>query len=118
MLYFPTDNSYSDFVKTYDGRYTFIDYWNLDPLPILFPLLRLNDDCIKTGFNWFVYVNKGPTIENDFKVDMICNFEAIPSPKLLDYIPITLDVHYVHPDLIKKMIEEVQKKSIQKLNNF
>ena len=118
MLYFPIDDSFLEFKKVFDASSKDIKSVGTYGGNRLFA--RLSDDCIKTGFNWLVYLEGVPYSESrNFRLDYYFNYECIPKPEFLNYMPITLNVTpHISSELFKKFIDEVQGKSIQKLNIY
>ena len=111
MLYFPIDNSFQEFKRVCDGS-------NLD-IKVADNLVYISDPGetqMKSGFNWIVYLlNLPPT--SSVRVDWYLNFECLPKSELLNYIPISLDVFYISPELIKDILEKVRDNVIQALNS-
>ena len=113
LLYFPTSNKDLEFrqiihkkdvsFQEEEGKFT----------------LTLKNQSMLPAFNWFVYMQNCPmSSERYYRLDYWINFECIPRPKFLDYIPLTLNVFNVPADLFKKVQEEMEKKAIQNLNNI
>lgn len=114
-LYFPIDNSYNEFRKVYDGSNCSI---RLVPGAggNLGYVMNTNDE--KRGFAWCFYIMNAPTTNGrNFRIDLYANFECLPKPELLNYIPVSLNVYPLSKQLISQFIEEVKDKAIQKLNN-
>lgn len=108
LLYFPIDNSYEEYETTLNsylvaaedadnGHYTF-------------------KDQKKRGFNWMFYCWGGPQSQNCFKIDLFCNFECLPEPSFLNYMPISAYPFMITPEEKKKCIMVIQNKPILKLN--
>ena len=115
LLYFPTDNKADCFVKMFNGIGTtaFYDMYNSLSTFSIMPSL----DQIKTGFNWVGYIQNGPP-NSKYKFDIICNFEAIPNAKYLNYIPVSTRLYYLPWSKRKTILDELKNHAIQKITNI
>ena len=115
MIYFPLDNSFEDFKKVFDGKgaRSYItnngtqDYYQIE----------IPNDSIKDGFGWVVYMQGVNAVGANFKLDYYINYECLPDPSFLNYIPISINLYTLSEQMKSKIIEEVQKNAIKKLNN-
>ena len=113
LLYFPIDNKSLEYKPIITKKDISVDFMNSSMA------IHIKDPSIVQGFNWFVYLQNCPmSSSRSYRIDYWVNFECIPKPKFLDYIPLTLSVFNVPKDLFKKVQEEMEKKAIQKLNNI
>ena len=87
MLYFPVDSSYDNFTKIYSGDgtearngYGYGEYWYEEPCVFTDPSIY------KSGFTWVVFCYNCPPQEQ-FKVDITCNYECLPFDSVLNYMP-------------------------------
>ena len=109
-LYFPIDNSFEEYVRMTDGaNITLEEISN----KIYF---KSDQDYIKNGFNWMIYVLGAPANSACFKLDVYLNFECLPSATFLNYIPITLSPMGTSSDEKRKANLIVQQKPIMKLS--
>ena len=109
-LYFPIDNSFEEYVRMTDGaNITLEEVSNR----IYF---KSDQDYIKNGFNWMIYVLGAPANSACFKLDVYLNFECLPSASFLNYIPITLSPMGTSSDEKRKANLIVQQKPIMKLS--
>lgn len=116
MLYFPLDNSFNEFRKVYDGSNTYIEMINNNQWPVI---KCKDDDQFKSGFYWGVYLMGVPyNGSRNFKVDFYCNYECIPNPQFMNYMPVEINDYSIAPQALKDFIDEIKKKSITKLSSF
>ena len=109
-LYFPIDNSFEEYVRMTDGaNITLEEVSNR----IYF---KSDQDYIKNGFNWMIYVLGAPANSACFKLDVYLNFECLPSATFLNYIPITLSPMGTSSEEKRKANLIVQQKPIMKLS--
>ena len=115
MIYFPLDNSFEDFKKVFDGkgaRCYVTNNGNVNYYQIEIP-----NDSMKDGFGWVVYMQGVNAVGANFKLDYYINYECLPDPSFLNYIPISINLYTLSEQMKSKIIEEVQKNAIKKLNN-
>lgn len=110
LLYFPVDNSYLEF---YDVVNSDDIYWPGENVQKKFktnrPVLYCNDRSFKGNFRWLIYISNGPTIQSDcFRFEMYCNFECIPSPKVLNYMPVSINTCFLTDEIIREIINKVK----------
>lgn len=108
LLYFPIDNSYEEYEQTLNGYLVTAETVNNNQV------MFVNQQ--KRGFNWMFYCWGGPQGQNCFKIDLFCNFECLPEPSFLNYMPISAYPFMITPDEKKKCIMVIQNKPILKLN--
>ena len=109
-LYFPIDNSFEEYVRMTDGS-------NITAEEISNTIyLRSDQDYIKNGFNWMIYVLGAPANSACFKLDIYFNFECLPNATFMNYIPITLSPMGTSSDEKRKANLIVQQKPIMKLS--
>ena len=119
MLYFPLDNDFNQFRKVCDFKGMIYKYNDYPLTHNSYYTLQMPDDSkMKSGFNWIAYIMGAPVPYrvNNFRIDWYFNYECLPKAELLNYIPISIDVYEIPQGLLKKIIEEVQEKAVQKLN--
>ena len=117
LLYFPLDNSFLEFKKVFTGAPS--EIISVGTTSNGGSYARITEDCFTSGFNWAVYMEGVPESEiRNFRVDFYYNYECLPNPEFLNYMPISLNMCHLTPSMIQKFVEEVQKNAIQKLNNF
>ena len=121
MLYFPLDNSYNEFVNicTPDKIIAVEDI--VTYLNGTRQGFRLSPDCVRDGFGWLCYLQGCPysNASKNFRLDYYLNYECIPRPELMNYMPVSIDAKpCLTNDVKKKILEEVQGKAIQKLNIY
>lgn len=106
MLYFPVDNSYEEYIKLCDkSSITFND-----------PNCLSEEDQFKNGFKMIGYVMGAPASQACFKLDIYCNFECLPNPKFLNYMPTSTNNYSISSTEKKNAIMSVQKNAIMKSN--
>ena len=113
LLYFPLDNSFNEFRKVCDGS----DFTYQKSLNMNYTQVNASNASMKSGFGWMVYLQGVPSTSKCFRLDYYLNYECLPKAEFMNYIPISIDIVSVSPELIKKIIEEIQEKAIQSLNN-
>ena len=109
-LYFPIDNSFEEYVRMTDGANI-----TLEEISNKF-YIKSDQDYIKNGFNWMIYVLGAPANSACFKLDVYLNFECLPSATFLNYIPITLSPMGTSSEEKRKANLIVQQKPIMKLS--
>ena len=117
-LYFPIDNSYEEYIKTFDISTPMIMEHSSDGTTTF----RVEDvDNYKTGFNFFIYTLGAPRYEDSFKLDIYCNFECLPNSSYLNYLPVSVNSGYISNNDKRSIINIIQEKPIFDLkseNNF
>lgn len=118
MLYFPLDNSFEEFKTVWDG--TIMEAKELSGVQgVIWPGIRISETYFNPGFNWFVYTQGAPYDgQKNFRFDYYLNFECIPKPEFLNYIPISVNTITIDKQMLNKFLEEVRKKCITKVNSF
>ena len=119
MLYFPLDNNFNEFRDVCDGTGITIERVTLTDGSNNFFAFKIPKRFLNTGFGWACYTQSAPiTQQKIFKVDYYLNFECLPKASFMNYIPCSINVVYISPELRKKFIEEVQGKALQKINIY
>lgn len=119
MLYYPVDNSYYQFYDLitrndiYFRNETFKDSYDNMVLPVLYG----NKDKCRSGFKWLIHIEDGQPLAKCIKFEMYCNFECIPSPKVLNYMPVSINTCFLTEDMIRDIINKV-KEYIDKNNIY
>lgn len=93
-LYFPIDNSYLEYVKICDRDSFSVDYFQATDSQTYEgkrAVLSLDDSKFKSGFNWVFFVEGGPKNKVCLRAELVCNFECLPAPEAMQYMPITND---------------------------
>ena len=108
MLYFPIDNAYEEYRPVASGD----EVNNTEDSEA--GAIELTNAGTISGFNWFFYANGTVPSQPQFKVDIYCNFECLPSAKFLNYMPITLNPCFVTPDEKKKIRLFLHHRAIMK----
>ena len=111
LLYFPIDNSYEEFVNVLEPNNIInADYYR-----------RNNDDTggcylkgdknYKNGFNFYIYTLNNfydhPWLDEiiRYKLDIYCNFECLPYPEYIKWLPLNINLSYINDNEKKKIIE-------------
>ena len=119
LLYFPLDNNFLEFKKIVSFNNLICTHETYLPTGQSYYALKAKDESqMKSGFNWIIYLMNAPYIginDLNFRIDWYFNYECIPRPELLNYMPLSIDIYFLPPDMLKKIIEEIQSKAIQKL---
>lgn len=108
MLYFPLDNSYNEFQAIVGKNHFLVGDNKVENIDR--PLLQSDD---MRDFGWYFYVQGGPA-QKSFRLEMDCNFEVLPSAKVLNYMPISVFPENIDPKVIKQIYQEVMKSAIGK----
>lgn len=111
MLYFPVDNKADCFIKSFNGIQA-VGIYDAGNFCVLPP-----KDQYKTGFSWIGYV-QDVNPNSNFRLDITCNFEAIPNAKYLDYIPVSVRPYYVPWKERKTILDELKNHAMQKITNI
>lgn len=116
MLYFPVDNSFEEYIKTFDpslGNYslnpTYGNIWNN-------ATLKASQDYYKSGFNFFFYSINAPPETACFKVDIYCNYECLPNASFLNYLPLSMNAKGISSKEKQRANMIVQQKPVMKAN--
>jgi hypothetical protein len=116
MLYFPVDNSFEEYVKTFDvsvGEYSlnpqYGNTWGNGSL-------KASQDYYKAGFNFCLYSINAPPDTACFKVDIYVNFECLPNSSFLNYLPLSMNAKGISSQEKAKANLIVQQKPIMKAN--
>lgn len=110
MLYYPVDNSYYQFydlMTYYDVNYSGIAQkgrWNNDYFPILYG----NKDKCRSNFKWLIHVEHGQPMSKSIRLELYCNFECIPSPKVLNYMPVSINTCFLTDEILREIINKVK----------
>ncbi|MBO7694186.1 MAG: hypothetical protein J6T10_16325 [Methanobrevibacter sp.] len=117
MLYFPLDNSFEEFKEVWDGTIEKTEPVTTDVGSQ--PAIRISDKYFKSGFNWFLYTKDAPpSASRNFRFDFYLNFECLPKPEFLNYMPISLSLlPRITLEMKNKFLEEVRDKAITKIYN-
>ena len=116
LLYFPIDNSYEEYVKLLKPNLT----TTILPNGVAgqgVPTVTADADYLKNGFGFFIYTQNAPPDSTCFKVDIYCNFECLPDPKFLNYMPVSVCPEIVSEKTKKEAIETIQQKPIMQLTD-
>lgn len=114
MLYFPLDNSFEEYQKVF-GKDDFSHKGDVNT-EYQIPRYEALKGAIKNGFYWFIWFDNVPE-KGPFLFEMCCNFECLPKPSFLNFIPTSLDIYPISIDLKKQILKEVQNKALDKINN-
>jgi hypothetical protein len=110
-LYFPIDNSFEEYVKTMNGEHLQLIK---DKISSGKGAYLADQDYVKNGFNWMVYVLGAPANNACFKLDMYLNFECLPNASFMNYLPLTLSPMGTSSDEKRKANLIIQQKPIMK----
>jgi hypothetical protein len=116
MLYFPVDNSFEEYVKTFDMS---LGNYNLNPVygnTWGNGTLTVPQDYYKSGFNFFIYSINAPPSSACFKVDIYCNYECLPNASFLNYLPLSMNAKGISSQEKQKANMIVQQKPVMKAN--
>lgn len=111
LLYFPIDNKSDQFIKIFNGDGG-TGFWKKNDLSFI-PSI----DQYRPGFNWVGYVQNGPP-SSKYKLDIVCNYEAVPRAEYLNYIPISTRLYYLPWSKRKTILDELKNHAIQKISNI
>ena len=116
-LYYPIDNSYEEFVKVNNMSHSEIRKHQKEVNEIKFniPIIRINQDYYKSGFNWMIYVSGAPQNSKCFKLDLYCNFECLPNSSYLNYMPVSSCEFYSSVTEKQKLYLNIQKNLFSKI---
>jgi len=116
MLYFPVDNSFEEYAKTFD---TSLGDFSLNASPAgvyANTTLSCQQDYYKSGFNFFFYSINAPPNTACFKVDIYCNYECLPNASFLNYLPLSMNAKGISSKEKQKANMIVQQKPVMKAN--
>ena len=113
-LYFPIDNSYEEYVKLMGA--SVVQGVNKANVNNNVPIFTTDEDYLKIGVRYMVYVLGAPPSSSCFKVDIYCNFECLPNAEFLNYLPLTLNLDPTTPEEKKEASIIVQGKPVMKIS--
>lgn len=111
-LYFPIDNSYEEYVKLFNEKLVTPELTEI----LSYPKLKVNENYLKNGFRYMIYVLGAPPSSSCFKVDIYCNFECLPNAEFLNYLPLSLNLDPTTPEEKKEATVIIQQKPIMKIS--
>lgn len=85
LLYFPVDNSFEEFKPLFDIKNLNM-YKTKDN-----GFLGYDEAAEQRGFNFIVYVYRGPIQAPVLNITIYFNFECVPNAKFLNYLPMTIN---------------------------
>lgn len=106
MVYFPPDNSYEQFIKPIDYN----DLYFIHESKENFYNLKVKKNY-KNGFKFVIQGFDLPA-ESTINIDISCNYECIPNPEYMFYLPINSKSIYLDDDSKRKMILKIMDKPI------
>lgn len=104
-LYFPLDNSYLEYKKICSGKSISVSYFEPQTTTATYQgkraIISLEGESeFKNGFNWAFFVDGAPQGVALLTLELICNFECLPTPEAMQYMPITDDIPLdLHEDM-------------------
>ena len=113
-LYFPIDNSYEEYVKLMTPNV--IQGIHKQGYNDNIPIFTTDEDYLKNGFRYMIYVLGAPPASSCFKVDIYCNFECLPNAEFLNYLPLSLNLDPTTPEEKKEASIIIQSKPVMKLS--
>lgn len=113
-LYFPIDNSFEEYMKT-DITNQLEFTINAESQYSSSVVGSVPQDYYKSGFNQLIYVLGAPPSSACFKVDIYCNFECLPNPEFLNYLPLSMNPRGVSTEEKRQANLIVQQKPIMKI---
>lgn len=114
LLYFPVDNRYENYIKLFDGTIGSMTQARPD-LNRRDANAILNPSYFNAGFNWIFYVQNGSKKTNSYRVDLYCNFECLPTAKMMNYCPVSTCNWPLKQKERKDIIDKIKESSVQKL---
>lgn len=112
MLYFPVDKSYMNFHKipsSDDIKWSgIINNSSIDPY------LDIDQRFYEGGFNWYIYFDQVADGMN-FLIDVYCNYECTLSPRVLNYMPVSVINNYVPEEMLNEIYIKIRNNCINKL---
>lgn len=110
-LYFPIDNSFEEYTKLFTS--------DLGTAAVIGggQNVLAEEQYMKSGFNYMIYILGAPPSSSSFKVDIYCNFECLPNAAFLNYMPISLNPYTIPQSEKQYSINVAQQNSIQKANS-
>lgn len=109
MLYFPIDNTFEEYTRMGGSGVVSMNLIQSGGFE-----LRMDEDYLRSGFNWMIYALGAPPSSACFKVDVYLNFECLPDARFLNYMPITPPCGHVSAVEKKESIAIVQQKPVMK----
>ena len=113
-LYFPIDNSYEEYVKLLNP--SLITGIRKHGVNDAIPVLSADEDYLKNGFRYMIYVLGAPPSSSCFKCDIYCNFECLPNAEFLNYLPLTLNLDPTTAEEKKEATLIIQQKPVMKIS--
>lgn len=112
MLYFPPDNSFLNFVPL--ANVDCLIYKKRKGM-VYSPCIEVDKAYIKTGFNWFIYIDDGIPESTDYIIELCCNFECIVTSKMLIYIIPNENDYMISEQQLLDIINNIRNNCINKL---
>ena len=113
-LYFPIDNSYEEYVKLLNGN--LVTGVHTENVNDNIPIFTTDEDYLKNGFRYMIYVLGAPPSTACFKCDIYCNFECLPNAEFLNYLPLTLNLDPTTAEEKKEATLIIQQKPVMKIS--
>lgn len=119
MLYFPLDNSFSEFKKVInrDSLFSKVPVEMGGGMPTELSVFS-TENTYKTGFNWYLYGKDLPKNKNCLKLDLILNYECLLNSRFMNFVPISMRPFSLPNKEMEIIRYKMKNWSIQKLNNY
>ena len=118
MLYFPLSTSFYEFKKVLTGPEDIERIEHVRSGNEWRPVFVLKPDVIQTGFIWCFYASFPTQKVYNLLMKYFLNFECIPKPKFLSYIPVSVNIWKIPQWQINDIIETMSKHAITKLKTL
>lgn len=110
-LYFPIDNSFEEYQPVFDFSKLKMKYYDSADTGY-YEFSAADSSDYKKGFNMLFYSLGAPASSACFKVDIYVNYECIPNPKFLNYMPISPSEPAISSTMKSEYVRYVQNKPI------
>ncbi|MBP5445978.1 MAG: hypothetical protein J6Y28_07390 [Acholeplasmatales bacterium] len=112
MIYFPIDKDKLEFKRILRKSDLYIEKNTLG-------ICLKSKIPVPDGFNWLIYLQGcpvGSAQNRNFTLDWYANFECIPDPKYLNFLPVQLNSYWIDQNILEAIFEEVKAACLNKLN--
>lgn len=119
MLYFPIDNKSLEFKKIFDWNSLYqvgTAEGNISTT-VNVNTIEIDSDDYDGRFAWIIIGEQLPTTASIIRLELYCNFECTPEPKLLNYIPISINSFYISENDMIEIWKKIKDKCVEKLLN-
>ena len=117
LLYFPLDNSFEEFHDVICPENIINTKSSIDNDYSHKAMLEC-DNNYKNNFNFYIYGLGLPKGNNNFKLDVYCNFECLPNPEYSALLPLNIYNNNLNIKNKQNIINAIRGKCVDKLKPY